>query len=95
MTVAPSVPEIEKYLRSQLAEILYCHPSEIDDTTPFADLGLDSVLGVELITCVNPEFRVNVAVQELYRYATVAALAERVAWLMTPPARDTGVRAHE
>ncbi len=69
-------------LRKQLAEVLYCDENEIDLDEAFSQLGLDSVLGVELTTFINRSFGVDLKADALYDYPTPQALARRVAGLL-------------
>ena len=44
-----SVSEIETWLRSHVATVAGIYADEVDLETPFTDLGLDSVTGLELL----------------------------------------------
>jgi acyl carrier protein len=66
-----STADVQTLLRAQLQEILYCDPSEIADDAQFAAMGLDSVLGVELLAEVNRRYGLSEKVKVLYAYPTV------------------------
>lgn len=85
MTTLVSADSIRDELRPHLAGILYCEIEEIDDDTTFADLGLDSVLGVELVAFVNTKYGLEEILDTVYDHPTVnrlsAYVSERVAGL--------------
>ncbi|MFF0380013.1 acyl carrier protein [Actinoplanes missouriensis] len=78
MTVSPDPAAVREELRAHLAEVLYLEPDDIADDAGFADLGLDSVLGVELIALINSRYGLAELVEEAYRQGTLANLAEYV-----------------
>jgi acyl carrier protein len=69
-------------LRTQLAEILYCPPEEIDGETPFGDLGLDSVLGIELIASINSSYGLHEQLEVVYQNPTLDQLATHISGLV-------------
>jgi polyketide synthase PksJ len=76
--------QITETLRAMLASVLYCAVSEVGDGDSFADLGLDSVLGVEFIDAVNKEFGLSAKAEILYQHSTVATLAAFVGGQVSP-----------
>jgi len=74
----PAAPIISK-LRQILAAALYVAPEDLDDHTGFADLGLDSILAVEVANKLNAEFGTDLQATRLYDHPTVQALAEHLA----------------
>ncbi|MGW0998903.1 acyl carrier protein [Streptomyces sp. NPDC002520] len=76
---AADTARIRALVRDQLQEILYCEPHEIDDDRPFTEIGLDSVLGVELLAEVNREYGLHEKVRVLYSYPTVTELTQYLA----------------
>ena len=87
-TTAPSAPlatrptppaiSIEK-IRAILADALYIDPQELDDHAGFANLGLDSILAVEVTNRLNSTFGTSLQATRLYDYPTIAALAKYLA----------------
>ena len=69
---------IEKQLSENIAGLLYLEQNELDNTKPFTELGLDSILGVELIKLVNKTHQLNLKTSKLYDYPTVKELAEYI-----------------
>jgi acyl carrier protein len=62
-------------LRELLAEILYTDPDDIVDSTPFLDLGMDSVLGVEFMSAVSAKYGLQERARALYLHPNLKALA--------------------
>ncbi|MER5704782.1 acyl carrier protein [Micromonospora sp. NPDC002296] len=78
MTVHASADSIRTELRAHLAGILYCELAEIDDDATLTELGLDSVLGVELVTLVNSRYGLQESLDTLYEHPTVNQLTRHV-----------------
>ena len=70
-------------IRSLVALTLFLEEPKIDEGKKFADLGLDSILAVELVKRLNSEFNVNLSAAALYSYATTRQLAEHIAQLLS------------
>jgi acyl carrier protein len=62
-------------LRELLAEILYTDPEDIAGGTPFIDLGMDSVLGVEFMAAVSAKYGLQERAGALYLHPNLNALA--------------------
>ncbi|MFJ8535824.1 acyl carrier protein [Streptomyces sp. NPDC093591] len=69
---------IREELRVHLAEVLYLETSEIDDEATFADLSLDSVLGVELVSVINTKYGLDESVDAVFEHPTVTKLADYI-----------------
>ncbi|MGW7413494.1 acyl carrier protein [Streptomyces sp. NPDC054863] len=65
-------------LREQLAEILYCDAWDIDADAPFSSLGLDSILAVEFVACLNHAYGMDEKADVLYDRPNLTALAAYV-----------------
>ena len=76
------VNEFTKRIRKLVAEALFLEERKIDEGKKFADLGLDSILAVELVKRLNGEFGVNLSAAALYSYATTRQLAVHVGDLL-------------
>jgi acyl transferase domain-containing protein/thioesterase domain-containing protein len=70
-----SVAEVRAVVRRHLAQALYLEEAQLDDRAGFADLGLDSILAVELTKSLNDELGTSLQATRLYDYGTVAELA--------------------
>ncbi|MGW3135039.1 acyl carrier protein [Streptomyces sp. NPDC001139] len=70
--------EIRSHLRGQVADLLYCEPDEIDDDADFQELGLDSVLGVELTAVINDVHGLEERAEVIRTHPTLNQLANYV-----------------
>ncbi|TMC16274.1 MAG: hypothetical protein E6J34_20305, partial [Chloroflexi bacterium] len=68
-------PQLEKELVRSLAQILYMQESTIPVETPFVEIGLDSVIGVEWIQSLNKQYASQLKVSSLYDYPTIRQMA--------------------
>ncbi len=76
---------IHAAIRRIVADALYVEPDAVDETAGFGDLGLDSILAVEVVKAINDRFGVGLEVARLYDHPTLAALAVHVASRVTAP----------
>ena len=65
-------------LKQEIADILCMDADKLDLATTLQDLGLDSLMGVELMTAVDVRFGVNIPVLALAEASTVDRLARRI-----------------
>ena len=72
-------------IRNIAAAALYVSPDDLDDHARFMDLGLDSILAVEVTRAVNAAFDLDIQATRLYDYPTVADLAAYVQGQPTRP----------
>ncbi len=71
-------------LAGTLAQALCAEREEIDPDTPFAELGIDSVVGVEWVRDINRAFGTELKATVLFDHATVKLLAAHLAPLACP-----------
>lgn len=64
------------YLRAQIAIILKMDESEISKDEKLMDLGIDSLVSVELKNVIERDMNIDIALQYLYETPTIAKLAE-------------------
>ena len=74
----PSQEIIERKIRTNLAEVLYLSEDAIDPGRSFAELGLDSILGVELIRKLNEGFQLTLQATRLYDAPNIGLLTKTV-----------------
>ena len=79
VSLAETAEPIVAIVRRILATALYISPDDLDDQTGFSDLGLDSILAVEVADKLNAELGTDLQATRLYDYPTVAALAAHLA----------------
>ena len=77
--IAASHEEIILFLKERLAEILYLDAAKITDQREFSQIGLDSVVGVELINVINGEYDTSLEANCLYEFNNVTLLAAHIA----------------
>ena len=65
-------------LKSEVGEILRVVPDKIDPTRSIYDMGLDSLMGVELVVALEARFGTRLPVMALSQSPTIAKLAERL-----------------
>lgn len=62
----------------EVAQILRMAPERLDARQPFAELGLDSLMGVELMSAVEARFGVDIPVMALVESGSIERLVARV-----------------
>ncbi len=79
------------WLRAALARVLYLSEEAIDERTSFAELGLDSILAVELAKAINDHFATDLPATRIFDQPNVAALARQIEERLGPstPTSDT------
>ena len=65
-------------LKEEIGEILRISPEKIDDSRSLYDMGLDSLMGVELGLAIESRFGVKLPVLALSESPTIAKLAEKL-----------------
>ncbi|MET8578099.1 acyl carrier protein [Streptomyces sp. NPDC005012] len=83
-------------LREELARILCCDPWDLDTAAPFAQLGVDSIIGAEFVATVNEIYGLDERPVMLYDHPSLSAVAAHVTEMTTaadPAARPSGVEA--
>ena len=69
-------------LKAEIGEILRVSPDKIEATRSVYDMGLDSLMGVELVVALENRFGIRLPVMALSESPTPAKLAERLVLLM-------------
>ncbi|MBC7804060.1 MAG: SDR family NAD(P)-dependent oxidoreductase [Candidatus Parcubacteria bacterium] len=81
VTEAPEsevLPVLTGMLKKEIAEILRMDAAKIDAAASLQDLGLDSLMGVELMTAVEARFGANIPVMALAEVGTIERLVRRI-----------------
>jgi acyl carrier protein len=77
---------LESHLREQVARVLAFPASQLDIDQPLNDLGLDSLMAIELKNRIEMELRVRVPMATLLQGPTLAQLtAELLDQMVVPP----------
>lgn len=79
---------VETALRGQIARILHMSPERIDAGRSVLDLGMDSLMGMELGMAVEESFGVKLSVMAIAEGATVHTLAARIVDLLDAQSDD-------
>ncbi|HEY0946762.1 MAG TPA: SDR family NAD(P)-dependent oxidoreductase [Opitutaceae bacterium] len=75
---------VEHVIAASVRAVLQLDPGEeLDRRAAFLDLGVDSILAVEIINRINDALRIQLRTTDIYNYATIAGLAAHAAELMT------------
>lgn len=69
-------------LKAEIGEILRVSPDKIEATRSVYDMGLDSLMGVELVVALENRFGIRLPVMALNESPTPAKLAERLVLLL-------------
>ena len=66
--------DLKEKLRAIVAEV--AEVDEVPDETPFAELGIDSMMALEIVSEVEREYQVSVAEQELQSLTNFSSVYE-------------------
>jgi len=93
LPAAEAVALVETALRGQIARILHMSPERVDAGRSVLDLGMDSLMGMELGMAVEETFGVKLSIMAIAEGATVHTLAERIVDLLDAQNGDENVAA--
>jgi phthiocerol/phenolphthiocerol synthesis type-I polyketide synthase C len=79
MSESELIETVLDVLRSELAQILMTSEEKLDINRSMYDMGLDSLMGVELMSAIESRLGVTVSVMALSETPTLAKLSERLA----------------
>jgi polyketide synthase PksN len=68
--------QLQFELLDSFAEALYMKREDVDIDKPFAEMGLDSITGVEWVRALNERYRLTLSATRLYEYPTIRTLAQ-------------------
>jgi phthiocerol/phenolphthiocerol synthesis type-I polyketide synthase C len=75
---AEALALVEETLRTQIARILHLAPEKVELERSVLDMGMDSLMGMELGLAVEEAFEVKLSVMAIAEGATVRTLAARI-----------------
>jgi len=75
-------------LKQEIGEILHIAPERIADDRSLYDLGMDSLMGIELVAAVEVRFGVSLPIMALSEGPTVGRLVERIVRQLRAPQAD-------
>jgi acyl transferase domain-containing protein/acyl carrier protein len=70
-----NLTDLQQQLRSILSAVVHVDPGSIDMDQSFAEFGLDSFLGVEMMNRINRQYGISLSGLKLFDYPTVKALS--------------------
>jgi polyketide synthase PksN len=70
------VTKREQHLRAALAEVLESETHEVSVTTPFADLGVDSLVGLRFSRKIQDLVNAEIELEWLFDYPTIRQLSQ-------------------
>lgn len=76
MSSDSSLRSLKEQLRALVAEI--AEKDEIPDGASFKDLGIDSMMGVEIVAAVERQYQIKVLDEELARFKDLTSAYEMV-----------------
>ena len=71
---AHTLESVGAAIRQLLAQELHMAPADIDEDTPFVDLGLDSITGVTWVRKINDKYGTAIQATKVYSHPTLAQL---------------------
>lgn len=76
---------IRAWLKQSLATELSIPEEQITDSTPFIDIGLDSITGVTWVRNINEHFKLDIDATSLYQFSTLESFVQHVLEQMPAP----------
>jgi len=62
---------LQKMLVTSLSKALYMDESDVNVESPFIDMGLDSIVGVEWVKAINDQFNTSIIATAVYDYTNL------------------------
>lgn len=78
-SVEDAAEQIQSWIREWLAANADLEADSLDRDTPFADLGLDSLTGVEMVATLEQAFQIKLPAVVVWNYPTLATLSQYLA----------------
>ncbi|WP_313914577.1 beta-ketoacyl synthase N-terminal-like domain-containing protein, partial [Tahibacter sp.] len=78
----PDMGKVQAELMRTLADALYMDVSDVEPQKPFAEMGLDSIIGVEWVRMINRRYDLSMPAARIYDHPNVQQLAQYLTQLM-------------
>ncbi|MCC8396968.1 SDR family NAD(P)-dependent oxidoreductase [Paraburkholderia sp. MMS20-SJTR3] len=78
MPFADAIRLVEETLQAQIARILHMSPEKIETGRSILEMGMDSLMGMELGMAIEERFEVKLSMMTMAEGATVHTLAQRI-----------------
>jgi phthiocerol/phenolphthiocerol synthesis type-I polyketide synthase C len=72
-------------LKEEIGNILRVAPDKLDENRSLLEVGMDSLMGVELMTSLETNLGLSIPIMALSEGPTISRLAERLAHVIRPP----------
>ncbi len=69
---------IQRIITGKLSDALRMDAALISDDAPFADFGVDSIIGVNLVRTISESLQIELDVTSLFEFSTVSQLTEHI-----------------
>jgi Polyketide synthase modules and related proteins len=69
---------LQRIITGKLSDALRMDAALISDDAPFADFGVDSIIGVNLVRTISEALQIELDATSLFEYSTVSQLAEYI-----------------
>ncbi|MDI1443199.1 type I polyketide synthase [Polyangium sp. 6x1] len=79
---------LEAHVREQVAQVFRMEPARIDTTAPFATMGADSLISLELKNNLERSLGLRLPATLLFTYSTMAVLVEHLLVNITPEVEE-------
>jgi phthiocerol/phenolphthiocerol synthesis type-I polyketide synthase C len=83
---AELLPAVTDIVRAEIAQILRIAPERIESTTSLFDMGMDSLMAVELATSIEGRLGIQLSALALSNAPTIERIAARIAQQLRPTA---------
>lgn len=67
--------QMQRYLRQQIGNVLFMSPEDVPTDRHFLELGLDSLMAMEMLYNVEKDFKIKLYPREVFEQATIQKLA--------------------
>jgi NAD(P)-dependent dehydrogenase (short-subunit alcohol dehydrogenase family)/acyl carrier protein len=85
MDQAELLETLKGLLKEEVGSILRVAPDKLDENRSLLEVGMDSLMGVELMTSLETNLGVTIPIMALSEGPTISRLAERLAHVIRPP----------
>ena len=85
MEPAELLETLKGLLKEEIGTILRVAPDKLDENRSLLEVGMDSLMGVELMTSLETNLGLSIPIMALSEGPTISRLAERLAHVIRPP----------
>jgi acyl carrier protein len=85
MEPADLLETLKGLLKEEIGTILRVAPEKLDENRSLLEVGMDSLMGVELMTSLETNLGISIPIMALSEGPTISRLAERLSHVIRPP----------